>query len=242
VIDASLIDASAVDASAVDVSVDDVSVIDEPATAAVALDPIRTAILHALGEPGSATTVATALGLARQKVNYHLKMLEDHHLVREVGTRQRRGLTERIVVASASSYVVSPAAFGDLAVDPARTDRLSSRYLIALGARLVREVADLARRADTARQPLATLSIDADICFASAATRAAFTQELRECVIALSAKYHDERAAGGRWHRLMVAAYPRPAGSAPATDPIATASTRARAAMAAPPTRKEKRR
>ena len=128
----------------------DLEVIDEPAAATAALDPLRARILAVLAEPGSATTVAAAIGESRQKVNYHLRALEEHGLVQFVEERPRRGFTERVVVASARSYVVSPAALGESAVDPARTDRLSTRYLVAVAARMVREVAELARAADAA--------------------------------------------------------------------------------------------
>ncbi len=188
----------------------ELEVVDDAAVAQVMLDPVRARILGLLAEPGSATTVAEALGESRQKVNYHLRALEDRGLVRLVEERPRRGLTERVVVASARSYVLSPTVLGENAADPARTDRLSTRYLVAVAARLVREVADLARRADAAGQTLPTLTIDTDLRFASAADRAAFTAELSSCVSALAARYHDESAPGGRWHRLVVAAHPRP--------------------------------
>jgi hypothetical protein len=82
--------------------------------------------------------------------------------------------------------------------------------LIALAARAVREVGDLLRRSRAAKQPLATLSIDAEIRFRSAADRAAFTAEVTEAVTKLVARYHDESAPGGRPHRLIVVAHPRP--------------------------------
>lgn len=188
----------------------DLDVIDEPAAAMAALDPTRARILAELAEPGSATTVAAALGLPRQRVNYHLRTLEQHGLVELVEERPRRGLTERVVRATARGYVLAPPPLGRDAADPGRADRLSSRYLIALAARVVREVAGLTRRADEAGQPLATLAIDTDVRFADAADRAAFTRELSEAVTALVARYHDESAPGGRWHRLVVAAHPRP--------------------------------
>ena len=51
------------------------------------------------------------------------------------------------MVASAASYVVSPAVFG-VSPNPNRgVDRLSAAYLIALAARIVREVSGLMRRA-----------------------------------------------------------------------------------------------
>ena len=175
----------------------DLEVIDEPAAAVAMLDPLRSRILAALAEPGSASTIAAAIGASRQKVNYHLRALEEHGLVRLVEERPRRGLTERVMVASARSYVVSPVALGESAADPDRTDALSARYLIALAARMVREVAALARRADAAGQPLATLAIDTEVRFGSAADRAAFTAELADAVTALAGRYHDESSPGG---------------------------------------------
>lgn len=187
---------------------DDISVIDDAAAAAQVLEPTRAAILAELRTPGSATTVATALGLTRQKTNYHLRSLEAHGLVTLVEERQRRGLTERVVQASASSYALSPDVLGDSATDPLQTHRLSTRYLIALAGRLIREVGELARRADAAGQPLATLAVDIEIRFASAADRAAFSNDLAETVRRLAARHHDESAPGGRRHRVVIAAHP----------------------------------
>ncbi|MGE0878329.1 MAG: ArsR/SmtB family transcription factor [Acidimicrobiia bacterium] len=186
----------------------DLDVIDEPAVAAAALDPVRARILAALAQPGSAASVADELGIPRQNVNYHLRALEAHGLVEFVEHRPKRGLTERVVQATARSYVIAPPSLGIDAADPKCVDRLSSRYLIAVAARLVREVADLARRADAAKRPVATLTIDTDIRFRSAAERAAFTEELAQAVTSLASRYHDERSAGGRWHRLVVASHP----------------------------------
>jgi DNA-binding transcriptional ArsR family regulator len=188
----------------------DLQVIDEPVVATAMLDPLRARILAALVEPGSASTVAGELGVSRQKVNYHLRALEEHGLVRLVEERPRRGLTERVMVASARSYVMSPEVLGESAADPARTDVLSIRYLIAVAARMVREVSGLARRADESGQTLATLAIDTEIRFATAAERAAFTAELSGMVAGLAGRYHDESSPGGRWHRLVIAAHPRP--------------------------------
>jgi hypothetical protein len=114
-------------------------------------------------------------------------------------------------VASAASYLVSPQALGPAAADPGRTrDRLSASYLIALAARIVREVSDLGRKARETGKRLPTLSIDAEVRFRSAADRAAFTGELTEAVTRLLARYHDERAPGGRSHRLVVVSHPLP--------------------------------
>jgi DNA-binding transcriptional ArsR family regulator len=189
----------------------DVDVIDDPGAAVVALDPMRARLLAALAEPGSAATLAARVGLSRQKVNYHLRALEARGLVRLAEERRWGGLTERLLVATAASYVVSPGALGEAASDPARaSDRLSARYLIALAARVVREVGELARRAEAQDKRLATLGLDTEVRFRSTAQRAAFADELAAAVSELVGRYHDASAPGGRSHRLVVAAHPIP--------------------------------
>jgi len=98
----------------------DIQVIDDPAAATVALVPIRSRLLAELAAPASAATLAARVGLGRQKVNYHLKALEAHGLVRLAQQRRWGGLTERLLVATAASYVVSPGALGPVAADPGR--------------------------------------------------------------------------------------------------------------------------
>jgi DNA-binding transcriptional ArsR family regulator len=189
----------------------DVAVINDPATAMVALEPVRSRLLAELSEPASAATLASRLGIGRQKVNYHLRALESHQLVRVAEERQWGGLTERLMVASAASYVVSPGAMGPVAADPGRSaDRLSASYLIALAARMIREVNDLLGRARKVGKRLPTLSLDTEIRFRSAQDRAAFSHALVGAVTTLAARYHDASAPGGRSHRLVIVAHPLP--------------------------------
>lgn len=194
----------------------EIGVIDDPTAAKAALDPIRSRLLSELREPASAAALADRVGLSRQKVNYHLRTLESHGLVRQTGEKRWGGLTERKLVAVASAYVLSPSVLGPAAADPERElDRLSASYLIALAARVVREVGDLVRRARQAGKPLATLSVDTVVRFRSARDRAAFSQELTQTINHLIAKYHDGTAPGGRPHRLMLMAHPLPTPNTP---------------------------
>ena len=203
----------------------DVDVIEDPQAAAAALDPIRARLLAELaGAPASAAGVAARVGLPRQKVNYHLKTLEAHGLVELAEVRMRGGIAERILRATAASYVVSPAAIAEAGARPEQVaDRLSARYLITLAGRIVREVGALARKADAAGRRFPTLAIDTEIRFRSAADRAAFADDLTAAVVDLAARYHHD---DGRPHRLIVAAHPPPADefgavrpSSPQTDP-----------------------
>ncbi|MCW2947847.1 MAG: ArsR family transcriptional regulator [Actinoallomurus sp.] len=187
----------------------EVAVIEDPAAAEVSLDPIRARLLAELAEPASATMLAARVGLARQKVNYHLKALERHGLVELVEERRKGNVTERVLRATAASYVISPAALAAVQPDPSRSpDQLSARWLLALAARLVRDVGELITGAATARKRVATFAIDGEVRFATAADRAAFAEELAGAVTALVSKYHDETAERGRDHRVIVAVHP----------------------------------
>lgn len=187
----------------------EVAVITDPEAAGVSLDPIRADLLAALAEPGTATTLAARVGLTRQKANYHLHALERHGLIELVEERKKGNVSERVMQATAASYVISPSSFAALAPDPDRApDQLSARWLLALGARLVRELGELINGANAAKQPLASFAIDAEIQFASAADRAAFAAELGDQVKTLIGKYHTESATGGRKHRFVVALHP----------------------------------
>jgi len=187
----------------------DVAVIEDAAAAEVSLDPTRARLLAALAEPGSATTLAARVGLARQKVNYHLRALEEHGLVELVEERRKGNMTERLLRATAASYVISPVALSPLAPDPARfPDRLSARWLVALAAKLVRDVGALISGADKAGKRVATFAVDGEIRFASAADRSAFVEELTAALTTLVSKYHDESAKNGRDHRIVIAVHP----------------------------------
>ena len=187
----------------------DVTVIEDPAAAEASLDPIRARLLAELAEPGSASTLAARVGLTRQKANNHLRALERHGLAELVEERRKGNVTERVLQATAASYVISPAALSAVAPDPSRgPDQRSARWLLALAGRLVHETGELITGASAARKPLATLGIDAEVRFASAKDRAAFAAELAEAVNGLVAKYHDESATGGRPHRFVVALHP----------------------------------
>lgn len=187
----------------------DVAAISDPSAAEVCLDPTRARLLAELAQPASAAGLAERVGLARQKVNYHLRLLEHHGLVELVEERRKGNCTERVLRATAASYVISPGAMHAVAPDPRRApDRLSARWLLALAAQLVRDVTQLLDGADRAGRRLATFALDAEVRFASAADRAGFAEELAAAVASLIARYHDQDAPRGRAHRIVVAVHP----------------------------------
>lgn len=181
----------------------------EPAVAL--LDPVRQTLLAQLSQPDSAAGLARRLRLPRQRINYHLRELERAGLVELVEERRKGNCVERVMRATARSFVISPEALGLLGPDPETAgDRLSSSYLIAAAGRTIRDLAALEARARKEGKRLATLTLEADVRFADAKSRAGFAEELADAVARLAAKYNDERAPGGRRFRILAAIHPAP--------------------------------
>ena len=111
--------------------------------------------------------------------------------------------------ATARSYSISPEAMGAVEPDATRLrDCFSWAYLVAVAAKAVRDLGILRQRADRARKPLATFTLETEIRFATAADRDAFTRELAANVAELAVKYHNEQAPQGRLFRFVLGAYP----------------------------------
>jgi DNA-binding transcriptional ArsR family regulator len=188
-----------------------VQVISEKERAQTLLQGDRSQLLARLREPGSATTLAKDLGIPRQKVNYHLRELEKAGLVELVEERRARNCLERVVQATARVYVISPEILDELGESrDEQRDTFSADYLIAGAARTIQELGALQAAAKGVKKRLATLSLESDVRFASAADRNAFSEELTTLVAQLIAKYHDASASRGRDYRFKTGIYPVP--------------------------------
>jgi DNA-binding transcriptional ArsR family regulator len=185
------------------------SLIREPDQVSCLIDATRRDLLTHLQEPDSAAGLARRLGLPRQRINYHLRELERTGLVHCVGERRKGNCTERLMRATAQAFVISPEILGSLGPSPAlAADRMSAATLVSAAAETIRSVAVLERKAATEGKRLATLTLDAEIRFASADARAAFAAELTDAVARLVARFHDDRAPKGRTFRLVVGTHP----------------------------------
>jgi DNA-binding transcriptional ArsR family regulator len=186
-------------------------------SAAALLKPLRLEVLARAREPRSATEIAAELGLPRQKVNYHVRELERAGLLRLAESRRRRNLTERRYQATARAYLLSPELLGELGADERRVeDRLSAAYLLALGARMQRELGRATAEASEEGKRIATLSIDAELRFESPEQREAFANALRDAVTRVVAEHAspavgpDGAPGAGRPFRLVAGCYPVP--------------------------------
>jgi DNA-binding transcriptional ArsR family regulator len=187
-----------------------VALVSDAAKARAALMPLRRQLLERLREPGSAASLAGQLSIPRQKLAYHLRVLEEAGLVKLVEERQRRGFTERVLVACADTFVLDPALVGP-AQQPAgdAQDRHASEHLVRTAAALVRDVARMREGADREGKRLLTLTIEAELTFATPADFDAFTEQLSDAITALAKRYCPSPARrGGRRYRLVTAAHP----------------------------------
>ena len=194
-----------------------------PSQAATLLQRTRHALIQHLAEPDTAAGLARKLGTSRQRIGYHLRQLEREGLVECVVERRSGNCVERVMRATARSFVISPEALGALGETPQTADRFSAAYLIGSAAKALRDVGELDARARTDGKRLATLTLESTIRFASPDARAAFAEELTGVLARLTARYHDEHAPEGRTYRLVALAHPasdsEPQQAAATTEP-----------------------
>ncbi len=185
-----------------------ICVIDCVEQASAMMDETRLLLLKEMVEPHSATTLAKKLDWPRQRVNYHLRELERVGLLELVEERKRRNCTERVLKATARSYVINPEALVGIEATPETVqDRFSWAYLVSVAARTIKELAHLRKRADKAGQKLATLTTDTHIRVASPAKFEAFAAELVQAVGELIDKYNDHKSRDGRLFRVIGGVY-----------------------------------
>jgi hypothetical protein len=157
-----------------------------------------------------------------------LKALEQCGLLECVEERRKGNCSERILRATARSFVISPDALGAFGPTPeSAQDRFSASYVVAVAARTITEVSTLDARARAEQRRISTLTLDSEIRFASPESRAAFAQELSDRITELVAKYHDDISPRGRRFRLVTIGHPRPdpspdAAAAPLSQPVVT--------------------
>jgi DNA-binding transcriptional ArsR family regulator len=187
-----------------------VEIVAEPDRALALLDPERQRLVEALAaEPDSASGLARRLGEERQRLNYHLRVLENAGLVEEVPQVKKSNHRERVLRPVARRFVLDSAAAGELgAFDPEEAgDSFSATYLVALAARAVREVAALSSRARQEGARLASASINTSVRVAAPGDYQSFVQDLTRAIAEVVARHHSEK---GRWFRVIAGAYPGP--------------------------------
>lgn len=160
--------------------------------ARLTVSPLRRRLLDCLQEPASATQLAADLGLSRQRVNYHLRALEQAGLVELVEERQRRGCVERV-----------------LRVRSVAHDRRAAEHLIVTAGDVVGDVTRMREAAREQGERLLTFTIETEVALAEPADFERFSDALAAAIGRTAARFGTS-AAGSRRYRLVTGAYPVP--------------------------------
>ena len=204
-------------------------VTDGARAAALFQHPVRQRIVALARTPMSATEMAGRLGLPRQRVNYHVRQLERARFLERADQRVRRNMIEQRYVATARSYVIAPELLGALAPHASAVhDAASAAALFAITSRAQDDLTRVVTAAGAHGKRLATLSLTADIRFASADQRAEFTRAVEAAISDVIGRHSapfttdDGTPGDGRPYRLFLGCHPIPAErSDSATEPTA---------------------
>lgn len=184
-----------------------VQLLHDPDRVRLALSPIRRQLLDLLREPASATQLAAGLGLSRQRVNYHLRALEQAGLVELVEIRRRRGCVERILVAGADAYVVDPAVMAN--AEPVSQDRYAAEHLIDTAGGIVRDVARMRAAAERSDTRLLTFTIETEVGLAEPNDVHALADALAAAVARVAADF-ETTSDTARRYRFVLGGHPAP--------------------------------
>lgn len=196
-----------------------VEVLGEPERIALLMDPARQRLVRALVEhPDSATGLARRLGDSRQRLYYHLRLMEEAELIEVEEERQRRGAIERVYRLVARRFVLDPAALGELAAEPIDADRFSATYLVALASRAIRELAAMMGRARSTGKRLPTVAINTEVRLKNPEDFNAFSSDLARAVAEVAGRYDAKTEGAGRSFRIVAGAYPGPSGTGTTTN------------------------
>lgn len=189
------------------------ALLDTPERVACVLPDLRRRILDRLRTPASAAELAREFEIPRQKLNYHLRVLESQQLLELVELRPRRGFTERVLRTVAAALVVDPGVLGGPA--PLDGDRHAADHLVQVAGAVVRDVGRMVVRSREQDKRLLTFTLEADVRFAAPGDVHDFTDALAQALAEVVATFDTP---GGRPYRLVAAGHPAPEKQEEATD------------------------
>jgi DNA-binding transcriptional ArsR family regulator len=189
--------------------------ITERAHAAEVLQPLRLEILRLTRDPTSASEMSQKLGLSRQRVNYHVRVLARSGFLKRAGRRRRRNMVEQRYVASARAFLLSPELLGAVGADWRKVeDAASAGYLLALSCQMGSDLVRVWRESGTTGKQVSTLSLKSQFRFESPEQRERFTKALEEAVVRVVTDHTspnlkpDGSPGPGRPYRLVLGCYP----------------------------------
>jgi helix-turn-helix protein len=193
----------------------DIQCITERAHAAEVLQPLRLEILRLTRDPASASEMSQKLGLPRQRVNYHVRVLARSGFLKRAGRRRRRNMVEQRYVASARAFLLSPELLGAVGADWRKVeDATSAGYLLALNSQMGSDLVRVWRESGTTGKQVSTLSLKSQFRFESPEQREQFSRALEEAVVRVVTDHTspnlkpDGSPGPGSPYRLVLGCYP----------------------------------
>jgi DNA-binding transcriptional ArsR family regulator len=191
----------------------DVCYIEAVEQAVTLLKPQRLEILRRLDVPRTCPELADYFDDSPQKVYYHVKALEQAHLVAKVDEKRVRGTVEGYYQAAARSYWIAPSLVGLIGGPRTAGDRASLSVLLDLAEAVIADAGKLGS-AVNAGERVPSLSLSAHLDLVEPARRAEFLAELQTTFQQLATKYgiseSDAAATPRESYRLVLLCYPQP--------------------------------
>lgn len=186
--------------------------------AAALLKPQRIEMLKLMDQPRTCLELGKIFGETPQKINYHIKALQNAGLVEQVGERRVRGTVEGSYQARARSYWLASDLVGQIGGAAIAQDQASLRHLLSLTEEMRDDIGHLAQQVGREIQSLGlSLHVELD----DVSRRAEFMADVQHMAQILAYKYGatagddnngdadgDAQPSKPRF-RLVLACYPK---------------------------------
>lgn len=180
--------------------------------AAALLKPQRIEMLKLMDHPRTCLELGKIFGETPQKINYHIKALQNAGLVEQVGERRVRGTVEGSYQARARSYWLASDLVGQIGGAAMAQDQVSLRHLLSLTEEMRGDIGHLAQQVG---REIPSLGLSLHVELDDESRRADFMADVQHMAQILAHKYGatagddgDAQPSRPRF-RLVLACYPK---------------------------------
>jgi len=181
--------------------------------AAALLKPQRIEMLKLMDHPRTCLELGKIFGETPQKINYHIKALQNAGLVEQVGERRVRGTVEGSYQARARSYWLASDLVGQIGGAAIAQDQASLRHLLSLTEEMRGDIGHLAQQVG---REIPSLGLSLHVELNDESRRADFMADVQHMAQLLAHKYgattaedeNDAQPSRPRF-RLVLACYPK---------------------------------
>src|SRR5262245_28991966 len=154
--------------------------------AAALLKPQRIEMLKHMDHPRTCLELSKIFGETPQKINYHIKALQNAGLVEQVGERRVRGTVEGSYQARARSYWLASDLIGQIGGAALAQDQASLRHLLSLTEEMRGDIGHLAQQVG---QEVPSLGLSLHVELDDESRRADFMADVQRMAQILAHKY-----------------------------------------------------